>query len=204
MAVLAPFGLAGYVRTLDWVNPIKVSEKLVVVTFVNRQTMGAQVTNLAEVTVTPSIGAVPEKIDRFIKEGLRRGMAIDCFDYIPSNARVFYAVLGNMQRGRLCEWGSGIGIGIGVAEMLGFEATGIEIDPALASAAGKLLTDFGLTAMVETGSYFDLYHHADLYFNYSWPSQRRRVEQHFLSVAPADAQLLICNSAQDIQCKVKL
>ena len=166
--------------------------------------MGVQVPNLAEVPVTPSVGAVPEKIDRFIEEGLRRGTAIDCFDFIPSNARVFFAILSNMHRGRLCEWGSGIGIGIGIAEMLGFETSGIEIDPALAAAARTLLADYGLTGGVETGSYFDLHQDADIYFNYSWPSQRRRVEEHFVSVAPKNARLFICNGSQDIRCKVKV
>ena len=164
--------------------------------------MGVPVHKLDEVLVTPIAGAFPGKVADFVEEGLRRGTAIDCFDFVPSNARVFYAVLSNMPQGRLCEWGSGIGIGIGIAEMLGFEACGIEIDPALAAAARMLLADYGLTATVETGSYFDLFQEADIYFNYSWPSQRRQVEEHFVSVAPNNARMLICDSAQDIRCKV--
>jgi hypothetical protein len=165
--------------------------------------MSAQMHKLAEVHVPPTAGAMSARFAGFVEEGLERGTAIDCFDFIPSNARVFLATLDSMPRGRLCEWGSGIGIGIGIAAMLGFESVGIEIDPALAGAARKLLADYRLTATVETGSYFDVHHDADVYFNYSWPSQRRRVEEHFLSVAPNNSRLLICNGAQDIRCKIK-
>jgi hypothetical protein len=163
----------------------------------------SQVHKLTEVPVTPTVEAISARVTGFVEEGLGRGAAIDCFDYIPSNARVLFAILSSMPRGRLCEWGSGIGIGIGIAEMLGYEASGIEIDPALASAARELLADYGLTGTVVTGSYFDVHPDADVYFNYSWPSQRRRVEEHFWSVAPQNARLLICNGAQDIHCKVK-
>ena len=166
--------------------------------------MGVHAHKLAEVHVPPTAGAMSARVAGFVEEGLQRGTAIDCFDFIPSNARVFFATLGSMPRGRLCEWGSGIGIGIGIAEMLGFESVGIEIDPALASAARKLLADYGLAATVETGSYFDEHHDADVYFNCSWPSQQRRVEEHFLSVASINARLLICYGAKDIRCKTKV
>ena len=162
--------------------------------------MGAR---LLEVPLAPVVGALPESAASFIGEGLRRSQTVDCFDFVPSNYDVLYAVLSALRRGRLCEWGSGMGIGVGLAEILGFDACGIEIHARLAAASRKLLADFGLSAQVETGSYFDVHRDADVYFNYCWWSQMRRVEDHFLSVAPKHARLLICHSASDIRCKLK-
>jgi hypothetical protein len=151
--------------------------------------------------VTLREGSDPEAFADFIADGLRRGKAIDCFDYVPSNARMLYAALRGMRVRRFCEWGSGIGIGLGVAAMRGLEACGIEIHPELAEASRRLLADYRLPATVITGSYFDVPSAADIYFNYSWPSQWRSVEEHFLTVAPRNARLLICYGADDIRCK---
>jgi len=160
-------------------------------------------TGLLEVPLAPVAGPIPESAANFVREGFRRGQEIDCFDFIPSNPDVLHAVLSALEPGRLCEWGSGMGIGIGLAEMLGFRACGIEIDARLAAASRELLAAFGLSAEVETGSYFDLHRDADVYFSYCWPSQMRRVQEHFLAVAPDHARLLICHGASDIRCKVK-
>ncbi len=158
---------------------------------------------LREVLLVPRAGPIPEFSANFAEEGLRRGKTIDCFDFVPSNYCMLYAILSNMPRGSMCEWGSGIGIGIGLAEMLGFESYGIEIDPALAAASRVLLAEFGLSAQVATGSYFDERRDADIYFTYCWPGQMLRVEEHFLLVAPNNSRLLICHGAEDIRCKVK-
>ncbi len=58
-------------------------------------------------------------------------------------------------RARFCEWGSGIGVVTAMAEMLGFEACGIEIDAPLAAASRELLRDFKLSAPIETGDYLE-------------------------------------------------
>lgn len=158
---------------------------------------------LCEVPLVPCAGPIPELPANFAEEGLRRGKSIDCFDFVPSNYCVLYAILSNMQRGSICEWGSGIGIGIGLAELLGFESHGIEIDPALAAASRRLLADFGLSTKVSTGSYFAEHRNADIYFAYCWPSQMLQLEEHFSLVAPKNSRLLICHGAEDIRCKVK-
>ena len=108
-----------------------------------------------------------------------------------------------MPRGRFCEWGSGMGIVTGLAEMLSFDACGIEINEEMAAASRELLTDFGLSATIKTGDYLKISHDADIYFTYCWPGQMPRVEKHFLSATPRHARLLICHGAQDIRCKVK-
>ena len=153
--------------------------------------------------MTPIGGGLPEPAAAFVAEALRRAEAIDCFDFVPSNHRVLHSILDALPRGRLCEWGSGIGIGVGLAEMLGFDARGIEIDPALSAASRELLADFGLAAVIETGSYLDSDRGADVYFAYCWPGQVLALEAHFASIAPREARLLICNGADDIRCKVR-
>jgi hypothetical protein len=158
---------------------------------------------LRQVPLAHSPEPVPDSAVAFVQEGLRRAKAIDCFDFVPSDFLSLYAILANIPRGRFCEWGSGMGIGVGLAASLGFEAHGIEIDPALATASRSLLTDFGLSATVTTGSYFDEHLAADVYFTYCWPSQMMKVEEHFLKVAPQESRLLICHGAEDIRCKTK-
>jgi protein-L-isoaspartate O-methyltransferase len=161
------------------------------------------VSALLEAPLETAPVALPEAAAAFVAEGLRRGEGIDCFDFVPSDAAVVYAVLAALPRGRLCEWGSGMGIVTGLAEMLGFEACGIEIDAKLAAASRALLADFALSARIETGDYFDRTPEADFYFAYCWPGQMRRVEKRFASAAPDSARLLICHGAEDVRCKVK-
>ena len=160
-------------------------------------------TMLSEIPLIFTVRAMSKSVSEFIDEGLRRSKTIDCFDFVPSNYQVVYAVLQAMPRGRLCEWGSGMGIVTGLAEILGFDACGIESDTQMADASRQLLADFRLSAAIETGDYFEIGCDADIYFTYCWPGQIPRVEQHFLSVTPDHARLLICHGAEDIRCKVK-
>jgi len=148
-------------------------------------------------------GPLPHRAADLIDEGLRRSESVECFGFVPSEYRVLYACLAALPRTSFCEWGSGMGIGVGLAAMLGFDASGIEITPALADASRGLLRDFGIEATIATGSYFEIPSHADIYFTYSWPSQIRGIEEHFVATAPAHAKLLICYSAGDVRCKVR-
>ena len=165
--------------------------------------MGDAATVLCPLPFAPVSGPMPRLACELVQEGLRRAKAVDCFDFVPSNYSVVYAVLSAMPLGRLCEWGSGAGIVTGLAEMLGFAARGIEVDPRLADVSRGLLADFGLSATIHTGDYFESRCDADLYFTYCWPGQMERVQRHFESVAADHARLLICHGAEDIRCKVK-
>jgi len=158
---------------------------------------------LVEMPLTCPAAAVPEAARRFVEEGLRRSKSIDCFDFVPASYPMVFSVLQSMPRGRFCEWGSGMGIVTGLAEMLGFAACGIELDERLAAASRRLLADFGLSSAIETGSYFDISRDADLYFVYCWPGQMPSVEQHFLAATPPRATLLVCHGAEDVRRKVK-
>lgn len=156
---------------------------------------------LVEMNVEPIATAMQERLARMLAEGVRRARKIDCFDYIPSNAMMLYAHLNSLPRGRFCEWGSGMGLGLGIAAWLGFEAMGVELNPELAQASRDLLGEYQLKADVLTGSYYDTPCEADYYFVYCWPSQVRTVEPHFAAVAPAGAKLLICDGAEALRCK---
>jgi hypothetical protein len=56
-----------------------------------------------------------------------------------------------------------------MAEILGFDARGIEINPKLADASRQLFVDLGLTSRIQTGDYLANRHEADVYFVYCWP-----------------------------------
>lgn len=158
---------------------------------------------LREIAMTPVAGPLTQLASDLVQEGLRRGRKIDCFDFVPSNYEVFHGVLSGMPRGRFCEWGSGMGIATGLAELLGFAAFGIEIDPQLAEASRRLLADFGLSSTIATEDYLQIDHEADIYFTYCWPSRMASAERRFLGTSPAHSQLLICHGAEDIRCKIK-
>lgn len=160
-------------------------------------------TMLKEIKLNSTVRGISKRVSEFIDEGLRRSKAIDCFDFVPSNYEVVYSVLDTMPRCRFCEWGSGIGIVTGLATMLGFDACGIEINEEMASASRELLVDFGVSAVIKTGDYFEIIHDADIYFTYCWPGQMTRVEQHFVCSTQTHARLLICHGAEDVRCKVK-
>ncbi len=158
---------------------------------------------LRDLPLTAMAGPMPRLPAELAAEGLRRAKAIDCFDFVPSNYSVVYAVLSALPRGRLCEWGSGIGVVTGIAQTLGFDACGIEIHPPLAAASRKLLADFELAPTITTGDYLQLDCPAEIYFTYCWPGQMPRVEERFAVIAPDHARLLICHGAEDIRCRVK-
>jgi hypothetical protein len=159
---------------------------------------------LQEIPIPLLHGAIPRRIVEFAEEAENRAKRIRCFDYVPSNYRSLYWTLASLPNGRYCEWGSGIGIGMGVAAMLGWQVMGIEMNEELVEASSVMLEAFDLPARVRCGSYFDIRHEADVYFVYCWPGKVLATESHFVASAPHRARLLICNAADDIRCKVRI
>jgi hypothetical protein len=147
--------------------------------------------------------AVPDDVLRFAAAGLARGKAIGCFDFIPCDAAHAWRVLSSLETGHLCEWGSGIGVVAGMARMLGFEVTGIEINEELANQSRVFLREYDLDCQIHHASYLDLDVAADYYFVYCWPGQTLRVQERFEVSTPKEAKLLICHGAEDIRCRVK-
>ena len=135
--------------------------------------------------------------------------------YVNSN---YYGALGVLEslhtqgqagRRRFCEWGSGLGVVCGLASMIGFEATGIEINPGLHQAALALARDYQLSTSLYEGSYIP--HGAfidavdefrlesspgfspfefDLIYAFPWPAEEALLPRLFERFAAVGAQLL--------------
>lgn len=146
---------------------------------------------------------VTERVHQFAADGLARAKNIECFDFIPSNYEVLYSILDSLPRGRFCEWGSGIGIGVGIATLLGFDAVGVEQNELLTVAGRQLLSDHGIDATLHVGSYFDIEIAADYYFTYCWASYIWQTHQHFAASVPTGAKLLICHGQNEIRCWIR-
>lgn len=157
---------------------------------------------LVEVPTKLSDRSLSPQAVALIEQGRARFRTVDCFDFVPCNYELAWRVLDAVPRGRFCEWGSGFGIVTGLAELLGFEAQGVEIHPQLADASRRLLADLGLHARIETGDYLLDRFEAATYFVYCWPGVMGVTEERFLAVAAAGARLLICHGQDDIRCKV--
>ena len=153
---------------------------------------------LRRIDLNPTLGPVPRRIGEFIAEAAQIGRGIDCFDYVPSSPTTLHAHLLSLPRGRFCEWGSGMGIGVAIAEMLGFDPIGLELSPALVEASRQLLARYDLQGEIRQGDYLDTSPTADVYFVYCWPGQANRVRQRFLEIAPPDACLLFCDGAERV------
>jgi len=120
---------------------------------------------------------------------------------------------------RFCEWGSGDGVATSFAAMLGFEASGIERDPALVGVARELAGRFAPAARFVEGSYVprggeaiteelprsrwmatasdDAYDRLglaasdfDVVFAYPWPDERSVVDDLFITYAKPGALLV--------------
>ncbi|MFT4901730.1 MAG: hypothetical protein ACI81V_001005 [Lentimonas sp.] len=110
--------------------------------------------------------ALPDQVAGFIEEADRRG---DAFyqqqlnkrypRYVPSEPAQIYAALKYVTDQRLplghsfIEWGSGFGVATGLAALLGYDATGIEIEAALVQMATTLLQDQKIEAELLCTSY---------------------------------------------------
>ncbi len=158
---------------------------------------------LAEVELERSSREIPYETLKFLEDGRSRFGSVDCFDFVPSDYELLWSILDALPRGRYCEWGSGYGIGVGLATQLGFESVGFEIDAGLADASRKLLDDHNIVAVIENSDYTSYEVPADVFFIYCWPSRQAEAERHFDETAPDHAKLLICHGQSDIRVKVK-
>ncbi len=157
---------------------------------------------LVDVDVQGTGRRLSEAARQLIERGREQFKSVDVFDFVPSNYEMLWDKLDALPRGRFCEFGSGWGIATGLAELLGFEALGIELAPELVIASRQLLAEQGLKARIAQGDYLERRDQADVYFTYAWPSHMRLIEEHFVQLAVAGSQLLYCYGQNDIRCKV--
>ncbi len=109
---------------------------------------------------------LPPRVKAFIEEADQRCDAF--YDeklnkrfprYVPSEPAQVYAALKYVSDQALplgsnfVEWGSGFGVGTGLAALLGYDATGIEIEAVLVQKAEALLQDQGIDATFLATSY---------------------------------------------------
>ena len=78
--------------------------------------------------------------------------------FVPSDFRSVYPVLRTLHEtcavaDRFCEWGSGVGVVVGLAGMIGYDAYGIEIRPELVEESRQLLDEFDLSVEILEGSF---------------------------------------------------
>lgn len=139
---------------------------------------------------------------QLLSDGRSRFKTVNVFDFVPCNYEIFWDILDAQPRGTFCEYGSGFGIATGLAELLGFDALGIELSPDLVAASRDLFAAQGLKARIELGDYLQRRDMADIYFTYAWPSRMRLVERHFCAIAKPHTKLLYCYGQDDIRCKV--
>ncbi len=159
---------------------------------------------LVEERLSLSARPMTKAARELVEAGRSRFETVDCFHFIPSDYELVWRSLDALPRGRFCEWGSGFGIATGLAELLGFDARGIEIDDQLADASRQLFLNLGLSSQIENGDYLSSQYEADVYFVYCWPSKFMATETRFERVAPSNAKLLICHGQSDIRCKVRV
>ena len=121
---------------------------------------------LTTVEFTPQSGRLPGEVQAFIDEANRR---IDEFAestrrepipaFVPSDFTAAYWALEAIDRqslatgGLFCEWGSGFGVVTGLAALLEFDASGIEVEPVLVEEARTLAEDFDLPCEFGCGSF---------------------------------------------------
>ncbi|MEZ6077234.1 MAG: hypothetical protein R3C56_16685 [Pirellulaceae bacterium] len=157
---------------------------------------------LVDLEIEGSGRALTDAAVQLLRDGRSRFPTVKVFDFVPCNYELFWDVLDGQPRGTFCEYGSGFGIATGLAELLGFEAVGIEQSPELVAASRDLLDAQGIQARIELGDYLQRRDLADIYFTYAWPSHMRLIERHFCEIAKPHTKLLYCYGQDDIRCKV--
>lgn len=104
--------------------------------------------------VSTFLAAAQQRLDAwFARPEHRAG-----FGFIPSDYELVWRTLAAVRRDqpdarRLLEWGSGFGVVVGLGALLGFEASGIEVDAGLVVASRELLAEHGLRATIAAGSF---------------------------------------------------
>jgi hypothetical protein len=135
----------------------------------------------------------------FLRDARARFPRVQCFDFVPSNYENAWALLDALPRASLCEWGCGLGVVVGLAELLGFPARGVEIDQELADLACRLLADHGLKSVIQNASFFDDESLDTYTYAYVWPSAFEKTLEHFQTLAVPSSRLLLCYGQDDLR-----
>jgi len=154
---------------------------------------------LRQISLEASSRPLSDAAANFIADGRELAKHINCFDFVPSNYENAWSKLDALPRGRFCEWGSGLGIVTGLAELLGFEAYGVEQDLDLCQKSQDLFQSRGLKSTISHESYFESKIRADIYYVYCWPSIMMATEAWFAKIAQPDSLLVIGYGQDDLR-----
>jgi len=175
------------------------------------------------------------RIERFVRS---RRNSDPIASFVPCDFVMVYRALAELQDRRVapgeafCEWGAGFGVVAGLAELLGYEACGIEIHRDLVDEAVSLLEDHGLSAEIAHGSlipddgdslvdelsqqawlrtgeqsgYDELGVEADdfdVIFAFPWPGDEELIDRLFEKYAATGALLLTYHGMNDMRLQRK-
>lgn len=182
----------------------------------------------AAAEVVAFISDAGARVSAFFASAPRRS-----FGFVPSDYGMVCGALRALRRidgdaRRFCEWGSGLGVVVGIGELLGYEAHGIEVDADLVAMSRSLLADHGLRAQISHGSFVpedyarserfsdsetktvlsepDVYGDSDLeiedfdvIFAYPWPSEEAQYCDLFEHYADYGAVLLLHSLSEGVR-----
>ena len=194
---------------------------------------------LLDVAFDPAPAALPLAAERLLRDAderiddLRHRDREAMGSFVPADHALVYAGLAAVRGGRLApgdtlvEWGSGFGVVACLAAQLGFDAAGIECEPALVDEAENLAAAHDLEVPFACGSFVPagLDHLADVaddlatlaigladgheelgidpadaavVYAYPWPGEEAVVEAVFEACAGVGALLLTYRSTGDL------
>jgi predicted O-methyltransferase YrrM len=200
---------------------------------------------LSEIELLPGHGAVPDAVAVLLADAQHRLQEFDAkFQasipaFVPSDFEQLYRALAWIDEAHLAagrrflEWGSGIGVVACLAAELGFDAIGIEVEPALVEIAESFAADHGIDVEFACGSYvpdsaepfvdtagevawlrtdrpdcyadFDLEpEDFDLIFAYPWPGEEQVIFDLFLHCGSVGALLLTYHSQDGMRLQRKV
>jgi SAM-dependent methyltransferase len=200
---------------------------------------------LSEIELLPGRGAVPDAVVALLADAQQRLQEFDArFQasipaFVPSDFEQVYRALAWIDEAHLAagrrflEWGSGIGVVACLAAQLGFDAIGIEVEPALVEIAELIAADHGLDVEFACGSYVpngaepfvdtagevtwlrtdrpDSYadldlepEDFDLIFAYPWPGEEQVIFDLFQSIASVGSLLLTYHSQDGLRLQRKV
>ncbi len=175
---------------------------------------------LAPVELPPEAGdvPVPRYVDCFLDDAEDRVEELEARmrngRFVPGDCRYAYQVLawllgtGRIRPGAaFLEWGSGQGMVTILAALLGYAATGVEIDEALVQEARELAGRYDAPARFEHGTYdaraaglkVITAKKRTVVYVYPWPGEEPFFLQLFAETAPSGAWLLMGLGPADIR-----
>jgi hypothetical protein len=120
---------------------------------------------LVEIDLDPSAAPIPDDVAQLIADAQRQIITLDderpasIPAFVPSDFELVYRALAAIDAAhltagcRFLEWGSGIGVVTCMADLIGFDAVGVEIEPQLVNVARSLARAHHIATQFVQGSF---------------------------------------------------